>query len=80
MPELKKQFPGVRWGLNREDYEKIILCPGWPEKAYGQEWHEEARNNPDESGYLDFDPKTVGMPDYPVEEKRKSADLTDLSI
>jgi hydroxyacylglutathione hydrolase len=67
VPELKKQFPEVRWGVSKEDYENIILCPDWPVKAYGKEWVEKARKNTEESEYLDFDTKTVGEPDFYIE-------------
>jgi glyoxylase-like metal-dependent hydrolase (beta-lactamase superfamily II) len=64
VPELKKQFPKVKWGVNIEDFEKIILCPDWSEKAYGKDWFENTRMNADENVYLDFDTKTVGKPDF----------------
>ncbi len=70
VPELKKQFPEVRWGVNKEDFEKIILCPDWPVKAYGREWMENARKNAEENVYLDFDTKSVGKPDFFVEGKQ----------
>lgn len=70
VPELKKQFPKVRWGVNKEDYEKIILCPDWPSKAYGKEWFEQTRKNAEENVYLDFDPKSAGKPDFLVEGKQ----------
>jgi hydroxyacylglutathione hydrolase len=62
--ELKRQFPKVRWGVNKADFEQIILCPDWPEKAYGKEWIENTRKNADESVYLDFETKSVGEPDF----------------
>jgi hydroxyacylglutathione hydrolase len=68
VPELKKQFPKAMWGVSREDFEKIILCPGWPEKAYGKEWMEETRKNAAENVYLEFDPKSAGEPDFYVED------------
>jgi hydroxyacylglutathione hydrolase len=64
VPELRKQFPKVKWGVNKEDYDKIILCPDWPEKAYGREWIENSRKNDDEKVYLDFDTKSAGKPDF----------------
>jgi glyoxylase-like metal-dependent hydrolase (beta-lactamase superfamily II) len=64
VPQLKKQFPKVRWGVNREDFEKIILCPDWPAKAYGEEWVEQTRKNAEENVYLDFDTKSAGEPDF----------------
>jgi hydroxyacylglutathione hydrolase len=64
VPELKKQFPEVRWGVNMEDYEKIILCPDWPEKAYGHDWVEATRKNAEENVYLDFDTNSAGEPDF----------------
>ena len=64
VPELKKQFPNVKWGVNEEDFEKIILYPDWPAKAYGKEWMENTRKNPEETAYLDFDTKSVGTPDF----------------
>jgi hydroxyacylglutathione hydrolase len=67
VPELKKQFPDVKWGLNKDDYEKILLCPDWPEKAYGREWVGKARMNAEESVYLDFDPRSAGQPDFFVD-------------
>ena len=67
VPELKKQFPGVKWGVNKEDFEKIIRCPDWPSKAYGKEWMENTRKNAEESVYLDFDTKSAGEPDFFIE-------------
>jgi hydroxyacylglutathione hydrolase len=67
VPELKKQFPKVKWCLNKEDFEKIVKCPDWPLKAYGQEWVNNTRKNPDENMYLDFDTRSVGLPDIFVE-------------
>jgi hydroxyacylglutathione hydrolase len=67
VPELKKQFPKAKWCLNKEDYEKIIKCTDWPVKAYGQVWVNETRKNPEASIYLDFDTKSVGVPDIFVE-------------
>jgi hydroxyacylglutathione hydrolase len=67
VPEIKKQFPSARWCLNKDDYEKILLCDNWPLKAYGKKWIEETRKNPEESVYLDFDPRSVGKPDIFVE-------------
>lgn len=67
VPQLRKQFPKVRWGVSKEDFEKIILCPDWPEKAYGREWMEDTRKNASESVYLDFETKSVGEPDFFVE-------------
>lgn len=67
VPELKNLFPGVRWGVNKKDYEKIIKCPDWPLKAYGEKWMEDTRKNIDESVYLDFDTESVGVPDFFVE-------------
>lgn len=64
VPEIRKQFPGVRWGLNRDDYEKIILRPDWPAEAYGAEWYDNAMKNAGEKAYLDFDTKSVGEPDF----------------
>jgi len=64
VPELKKQFPKVKWGVNLEDFEKVILCPDWPAKAYGKEWMENTRKNAEENVYLDFDTKSVGEPDF----------------
>jgi hydroxyacylglutathione hydrolase len=63
VPELKEQFPKVRWGINKDDYEKIILDPDWQVKAYGQERVDRKRKNHDESIYLDFDPESLGKPD-----------------
>jgi len=63
VPELKKQFPKVKWGVNKEDFERIILCPDWPVKAYGKEWMENTRKNAEENIYLDFDTKSVEEPD-----------------
>ena len=67
VPELKKQFPKVKWCINKEDYENIIKCPDWPLKAYGQDWVDRTRKNPEASIYLDFDTKSVGVPDIFVE-------------
>ena len=67
VPELKKQFPKVKWGVNKEDFEKIILCPDWPAKAYGKEWMENTRKNAEENIYLDFDTKSVEEPDFFIE-------------
>ncbi len=67
VPELKKLFPKVKWGVNREDFEKIIQCPDWPAKAYGKEWVESTRKNAEESVYLDFDTKSAGEPDFFIE-------------
>jgi glyoxylase-like metal-dependent hydrolase (beta-lactamase superfamily II) len=67
VPELKKQFPKAKWCLHKEDYVNIIKCPDWPVKAYGQKWVDRTRKNPEESIYLDFDPKSVGVPDIFVE-------------
>ncbi len=64
VPLLKKEFPGARWGMSREDYEKIVKCPDWFAKAYGQEWVDETRKNAEESIYLDFDPISAGVPDF----------------
>lgn len=67
VPDLKKQFPKVKWGVNKEDFEKIILCSDWPEKAYGKDWMDNTRKNSEEKVYLDFDTKSVGVPDFFVE-------------
>jgi hydroxyacylglutathione hydrolase len=67
VPELRKKFPKVKWGINMEDYKKIILCPNWPEKAYGREWMENTRKNAVENVYLEFDTKSAGEPDFFVE-------------
>ncbi len=63
VPELKKQFPKVKWCINKEDFVKIINCPDWPLKAYGKEWVAKTRTDPEASVYLDFDIKTLGEPD-----------------
>lgn len=65
--ELKKQFPKVKWGVHKEDFDRIILCPDWPLKAYGKVWMENARKNSDENVYLDFDTKSIGVPDFSVQ-------------
>jgi glyoxylase-like metal-dependent hydrolase (beta-lactamase superfamily II) len=57
VPELKRQFPKVRWGVNIEDFEKVILCPDWPVKAYGKESVENKRKKAEEKDYLDFETK-----------------------
>jgi glyoxylase-like metal-dependent hydrolase (beta-lactamase superfamily II) len=67
VPELKRQFPKVRWGVNIEDFEKVILCPDWPVKAYGKESVENKRKKAEENVYLDFEAKSVGKPDFFVE-------------
>lgn len=67
VPELKKQFPKVKWGINREDFEKIIQCPDWPVKAYGQQWVDTSRKDPETSVYLDFDTRSTGEPDIFIE-------------
>ncbi len=67
VPELKKQFPKVKWCLHKDDYEGIIKCPDWEVKAYGQEWVDNTRKNPETSKYLDFDTNSVGEPDIFVE-------------
>lgn len=71
VPDLKKQFPEVRWGVNREDYEKIILRPDWPEKAYGLKWYENTMKNSEERAYLDFETASVGEPDFFVTGDQK---------
>jgi hydroxyacylglutathione hydrolase len=67
VPELKKQFPKVKWGVNKEDFEKIILYRDWPERAYGKQWMEDTRKNTVEKVYLDFDTRSVGESDFFVE-------------
>jgi hydroxyacylglutathione hydrolase len=67
VPELKKQFPKARWCLNKIDYEKIVKCPDWALRAYGQEWIVDTRKNSEESVYLDFNPESAGIPDIFVE-------------
>lgn len=67
VPELKKQFPKVKWGMHKADYENIVRCPDWPVKAYGQEWVDQTRKNPEESIYLDFETTSVGEPDIFIE-------------
>lgn len=64
VPELRKKFPEARWGVNKEDYEKIILRPGWPKIAYGTEWFENTMKKAGEKVYLDFDTRSVGEPDF----------------
>jgi glyoxylase-like metal-dependent hydrolase (beta-lactamase superfamily II) len=67
VPELKRQFPTVKWCINREDYEGIIKCPDWAVKAYGQEWVDNAKKDPETRKYLDFDANITGVPDIFVE-------------
>lgn len=70
VPRLKKQFPKSKWCINREDYEKVIMVPGWQSKAYGQEWVDKTRENPEESVYLDFDTGTLDVPDIFVKDNQ----------
>jgi glyoxylase-like metal-dependent hydrolase (beta-lactamase superfamily II) len=67
VPELKKEFPEVKWCLSKEDYEGIIKCSDWEIKAYGQQWVNDARKDPETRKYLDFDKNSAGVPDIFIE-------------
>jgi hydroxyacylglutathione hydrolase len=70
LPEIKKQFPKVKWCINKEDYQGIFTYPEWALKNYGKEWVNNVRSDPETREYIDFDNQLIGVPDIFVEDNQ----------
>jgi hydroxyacylglutathione hydrolase len=70
LPEIKKQFPKVKWCMQKDDYQGIFTYPEWALKNYGQEWVDNARSDPDTRAYIEFDNNLIGVPDIFVADNQ----------
>ena len=70
LPEIKKQFPKMKWCINKDDYQGIFTYPEWVLKNYGKEWVDNARSDPETREYIDLDNQLIGVPDIYVEDNQ----------
>lgn len=68
--EIKKQFPKAKLCLNKHEYENMFTLFQWLRDNFGQEVIDRQRSNPDTKAYIDFDPKTIGIPDIFPEDNQ----------
>ena len=70
VPDVKKQFPKVRLCMSKTDYEKMFTQFEWFKENYGQEFIDRERSNPEHKAYMDFDPRSIGIPDVFIEDNQ----------
>ncbi len=68
VPEIKKQFPAVKLCINRLDYKNMFTQFDWFLKNFGQDFIDKERSNPEHKPFIDFDPKSIGIPDFFVDD------------
>lgn len=70
VPEIRKLFPAAKLCINRLDYENMFTQFDWFLKNFGQDFIEKERSNPEHKPFIDFDPKSIGKPDFFVEDNQ----------
>ncbi|MGB8489955.1 MAG: MBL fold metallo-hydrolase, partial [Bacteroidales bacterium] len=68
--DLKSQFPKVKLCVNKIDFKKMFTQLQWFKKNYGQEFIENERRIPEHKAYMDFDPRSIGIPDIFVKNNQ----------
>ena len=68
--ELKRQFPKVKLCMNKIDFNKMFTQYQWFKDNYGLEFIEKERSDPEHRAYIDFDPRSIGIPDIFVENNQ----------
>jgi len=70
VPEIKKMFPSAHLCMNRMEYENMFTQFDWFLKNLGQDFIDRERSNPEHKPFIDFDPKTMGIPDIFVADQQ----------
>ena len=56
--------------MNRIDFNQMFTQFQWFKDNYGPEFIEKERSNPEHKAYIDFDPRSIGIPDIFVENNQ----------
>ena len=68
--DLKRQFPKVKLCISRIDFNQMFTQFQWFKDNYGQEFIEKERSNSEHKAYIDFDPRSIGIPDIFVDNNQ----------
>jgi len=70
IPDIKKLYPNVKMCMHEDDYRDLFTQKEWAIENYGSEFVDFLKSSPETSKFLDFDMKSIGVPDVFVEDNQ----------